>query len=133
MMSAVLADTGPLYAAVDPDDLCHRRSQADLQRLAGEATGVIVVGSTVLECYTLIVQRLGPIVAHRWLSEVETGATVVQPSLDDLTAAAELLRRFTEPQLTMFDTVLTVVSLRLELPIWTFDHRFEAMHAPIWR
>lgn len=133
MMGAVLADTGPLYAAVDPDDLCHRRSQADLTRLVGEGIAVTVVGSTVLECYTLIVQRLGPAVAHRWLSEIESGATIVQPNLDDLTAAAQLIRRFGEPPLTMFDTVLAVVSLRLELPIWTFDHRFDALHASVWR
>jgi predicted nucleic acid-binding protein len=133
MMPAVIADTGPLYAAVDPDDLCHRRSRADLQRLAGEGIGVTVVGSTLLECYTLIVQRLGPTVAHRWLSEVEEGATIVQPTLDDLTAAAHLVRRFGDPPLTMFDTVLAVVSLHLELPVWTFDHRFEGMHVPVWR
>jgi predicted nucleic acid-binding protein len=133
MMPAVLADTGPLYAAVDPDDLCHRRSQADLKRLADDGIAVTVVGSTVLECYTLIVQRLGPVVAHRWLSEIEGGATIVQPNLDDLTAAAQLIRRFGEPPLTMFDTVLAVVSLRLELPIWTFDHRFDALHASVWR
>ncbi|HEY7032004.1 MAG TPA: PIN domain-containing protein [Thermomicrobiales bacterium] len=133
MMRAVVADTGPLYAAVDPDDLCHRRSRADLARLAGEEYGVVVVGSTLLECYTLIVQRLGPTVANRWLGEIEAGATVVQPTLDDLTAAATLARRSRDPLLTMFDAVLAVVGRRLDLPVWTFDHRFAALHAPIWR
>ena len=133
MTRAVVADTGPLYAAVDPDDLCHRRSRADLARLADEGFGVAVVGATLLECYTLIVQRLGPSVANRWLREIEESATVVQPTLDDLTAAAQLTRRFNEPPLTMFDAVLAVVSQRLDLPVWTFDHRFDALHAPVWR
>jgi predicted nucleic acid-binding protein len=133
MMRAVVADTGPLYAAVDPDDLCHHRSRADLARLANEEFGVVVVGSTLLECYTLVVQRLGPTIANRWLGEIEAGATVVQPMLDDLTAAAQLTRRFNEPPLTMFDAVLAVVSQRLDLPVWTFDHRFDALHAPVWR
>jgi predicted nucleic acid-binding protein len=133
MKGAVIADTGPLYATVDPDDVCHHRSRADLTRLAGEGDGVVVVGSTLLECYTLIVQRLGPIVANRWLGEIEAGATVVQPTLEDLTAAAQLARRFNEPPLTMFDAVLAVVSRRLDLPVWTFDHRFEAIGGPVWR
>jgi predicted nucleic acid-binding protein len=133
MMRAVVADTGPLYAAVDPDDVCHRHSRVDLARLADEEYGVVVVGATLLECYTLIVQRLGPAIANRWLSEIELGATVVQPTLDDLTAAAELVRRIIEPPPTMFDAVLAVVSRRLDLPVWTFDHRFEAIGASIWR
>jgi predicted nucleic acid-binding protein len=34
---------------------------------------------------------------------------------------------------TMFDTVLAVVGRRLDLPIWTFDDRFDALHASLWR
>ena len=34
MRSAVLADSGPLYAAVDPDDAYHPQAQRELKRLA---------------------------------------------------------------------------------------------------
>jgi hypothetical protein len=34
MKRVVLADTGPLYAAVDPDDQYHGRAQRELKRLS---------------------------------------------------------------------------------------------------
>jgi uncharacterized protein len=38
----VLADTGPLYAARDPDDSHHERSQGDLARLKAQNLKVVV-------------------------------------------------------------------------------------------
>ncbi|MGH9327402.1 MAG: hypothetical protein ACRD2B_12060 [Terriglobia bacterium] len=52
-MIAVLADTGPLYAAVDPED-AHQRSQRELPRLVRERRDVVVPYPTLLECYTLV-------------------------------------------------------------------------------
>jgi predicted nucleic acid-binding protein len=34
MRRAVLADTGPLYAAADPDDAHHEQARRELRRLA---------------------------------------------------------------------------------------------------
>jgi hypothetical protein len=34
MMLAVLADTGPLYAAVDPRDAFHEQAVAEMRKLA---------------------------------------------------------------------------------------------------
>jgi predicted nucleic acid-binding protein len=39
---AVLADTGPLYAAADPDDAHHKRAHQELQKLAREQYEVLV-------------------------------------------------------------------------------------------
>jgi predicted nucleic acid-binding protein len=130
--SSVLADTGPLYAAVDTDDGQHSRAHADLVRLVDESIHVIVAGSTLLECYTLVVQRLGPTVARRWLNEIESGAQIIQPSLDDLTAAANLVRAQGDHSLTMFDAVFVVLSNRLSIPVWTYDERFAGMHVSAW-
>jgi len=38
MKRAVLADTGPLYAAADPDEEYHARAQRELKRLARDKT-----------------------------------------------------------------------------------------------
>ncbi|MFZ1029942.1 MAG: hypothetical protein WAN66_27370 [Limnoraphis robusta] len=46
-MRAVIADTGPLYAAFDPSDQYHIQSQAELQRLAQESLEVIILYPTV--------------------------------------------------------------------------------------
>jgi predicted nucleic acid-binding protein len=131
---SVLADTGPLYAAVDTDDGQHTRAHHDLVRLVDENIDVVVAGSTLLECYTLVVQRLGPAVARRWLNEIESGAQIIQPSLDDLTAAADLVRNHSQGDnsLTMFDAVFVVLSNRLSIPLWTYDDRFVGMQVGVW-
>jgi predicted nucleic acid-binding protein len=50
----VLADTGPLYAAVDPSDDHHERAQGDIRRLNSEGIGVTVAYPTLCECYSLV-------------------------------------------------------------------------------
>jgi predicted nucleic acid-binding protein len=46
---AILADTGPLYAAVDPDDRYHARAQEPLQTLADEGLSVVLAYPILLE------------------------------------------------------------------------------------
>ena len=74
MKRAVLADTGPLYAAVDPDDAHHARPRRELDRLAQDKLEVVVAYPTLLEAYTLVLYRLGMQAATAWLSEILNGA-----------------------------------------------------------
>jgi len=55
----VLADTGPLYAALDPDDQYHRRAQAEMAVLARAGSSVAVLWPTILEADSLALYRLG--------------------------------------------------------------------------
>ena len=55
----MLADSGPLYAARDPDDTHHDRSQHDLKRLQNQNLKVIVPYPILLESYSLIMRKLG--------------------------------------------------------------------------
>ncbi|MBD2603003.1 hypothetical protein H6G81_00330 [Scytonema hofmannii FACHB-248] len=58
-MRAIIADTGPLYAAVDVDDQYHERSQAELQRIELKNLTVVVPFPVYLETYNLLLYRLG--------------------------------------------------------------------------
>jgi predicted nucleic acid-binding protein len=51
VIGTVLADTGPLYAAVDPSDEHHERAQEDIRRSNSEGFGVAVAYPTLCECY----------------------------------------------------------------------------------
>jgi predicted nucleic acid-binding protein len=133
MRRAVLADTGPLYAAVDPADQYHTQAQQELKRLEQEGLEVFVAYANLLECYTLILHRLGISTAFRWLNEIQEGASLINPTLDDYHAAMSRIQRYRDQAFTLFDVVLAILSERLALPVWTYDHHFDVMRVPVWR
>lgn len=133
MMRIVLADTGPLYAAVDPDDQYHSRAQTELGRLQDDGWGIAIAYPTLLEAYTLVMQRLGIAVAHRWLDEIAGATVLVLATSDDYVTAMRRIRIYTDQRLTLTDLVLATISMRLADPIWTYDHHFNLLQAAVWR
>ena len=133
MRQAVIADTGPLYAAVDPDDQYHRRAQRELKRLVRDRHELVIAYPTLLESYTLLLYRLGREVAKAWLDEVLTGAVLVNPTPEDYRDAATKVRAFTDQEITLFDAAVAVLASRLGLTVWTYDHHFDVMRAAVWR
>lgn len=133
MSRTVLADTGPLYAAIDPDDAWHARAREDLASFGAASYDVLVPYSTLLEAYSLVLYKLGGHVARRWLAELTDQALLVNPAPEDYRAAWERLGRYADQPLSLFDSVLAVVSERLQLPIWTFDHHFDLLRVQVWR
>src|SRR3990172_24985 len=103
MKQAVLADTGPLYAAVDPDDEHHARAQRELKRLARDKREVVVAYPTLLEAYTLALYRLGKQAASAWLQEALEGAALINPAPEDYREAARKLVGLADQPITMFD------------------------------
>lgn len=132
-MKAVLADTGPLYAAVDPDDAWHKRSRRDLQRLLRERLAIIVPYPVLFETYTLVLYRLGIPTAWRWLDEIRSGASLLNPEVDDFSAACSRVSGFSDQTITLTDATVAVIAHRTRLPVWTFDHHFDALGSTVWR
>ena len=75
----MLADTGPLYAAVDPSDNRHERARKDIERLNLEGFGVALTYPTLCKGYSLVLYKLGLEVAHRWLKETRENASPLNP------------------------------------------------------
>jgi predicted nucleic acid-binding protein len=128
----VLADTGPLYAAADPDDAHHRRARRELRRLADENHEVIVAYPTLLEAYTLVLFRLGDNAASHWLEDMASAA-LVNPSAEDYRQAVLRVRSLKDQSITLFDALVATLAGRLGLEVWTFDHRFDVMRVAVWR
>jgi predicted nucleic acid-binding protein len=129
----VLADTGPLYAAADPDDQYHARAQEQLQALADEGLSVVLAYPVLLETYTLIRYRLGAASSAAWLEDVREGSAWINPSPQDYREATALVGRFPDQSITLFDATLAIVATRLNLPVWSYDHHFDTMRTPVWR
>jgi len=132
MMRAVLADTGPLYAAVDPEDEHHARALLELQKLNRDRQEIVILYSTLLEAYSLIMFRLGRDVAANWLLDMAQTA-LVNPRSEDYWQAAARIRALTDQSITLFDAVAAVVATRLKVDVWTYDHHFDVMRVGVWR
>ncbi len=133
MIGIVLADTGPLYAAQDPDDTHHSRSQWDLARLQAQNLKVVVPYPILLESYSLVMRKLGIQQAHALLAQVTDTSFLENATTEDYQDASVTILQYRDQDLTLFDTVLAAMSDRLEVPVWTFDHHFDVMRANVWR
>ena len=132
-MRAVLADTGPLYALAVPSDQYHERAREGERRLIQQGLGVVVNYATLFETQSLLLRRVTPSVAERWQRQLAYGSSFVAPKPKDFEAAIKKTRQFSDQAISYFDSLLTVLSERLELPIWTFDAHFDVMKADVWR
>ena len=132
MRAAVLADTGPLYAAADPDDAHHKRAQRELKKLAASRREVVVSYPTLLEAYTLVLFRLGKDAALKWLEEMASAA-LVNPSADDYRQAVDKVKSLKDQPITLFDALVASLANRLNLEVWTYDYHFDVMRVNVWR
>jgi len=128
----VLADAGPLYAAVDPTDSQHQRAIRELQELARRQFDIVISFSTLLESYSLVLHKLGRQVAFRWLGEM-ADAVLVNPGPEDYLQAIGKVTGFADQSITLFDAIVAVLSAQMGLRVWTYDHHFDVMQVPVWR
>jgi len=131
-MRAVVADAGPLYAAVDEADEHHRRATKDLEKLAIDKRLIMVSYPTLLEAHALVLMRLGTVAAQAWLA-LMSDAAVINPEPEDYRRAVAKIKELPDQKITLFDAVEGVLASRLGSPVWTYDHHFDVMRVPVWR
>ena len=132
MTRAVLADTGPLYAANDEADTHHLRAIKELRELAHARQEILVAYPILLEAYSLLLFRLGRRAASDWATEMADGS-FVNPIPEDYSRAFRMVQSLADQRITLVDATLAALALRLELEVWTYDHHFDVMRVPVWR
>ncbi len=94
MRGAVLADTGPLYAAADPNNSHHALSLEEQERLEAEDLETAVSYATVQEAYTLVLRKLGTAQARSFLEDLIQGAVLITPTEGDYERAFGRVLRY---------------------------------------
>jgi predicted nucleic acid-binding protein len=94
---------------------------------------VFIAYPTLFEAYTLILFRLGKRSASRWLMEVSKGGILINPEPADHQRAIARLQSFPDQPITLFDSLVAELAMRLRAEVWTFDHHFDVMRMPVWR
>jgi hypothetical protein len=79
---AVLADTGPLYAADDKGETHHRRALKQIEELADDGWHILLPYPMLLEAYSPVLSRPGGQAALAWLDQ-SSAAFLVNPRADD--------------------------------------------------
>jgi predicted nucleic acid-binding protein len=132
MTRAVLADAGPLYAAVDEADEHHLEARRELDALEKDRRNVVIAYPILLEAYSLVLYRLGVAAARKWITFL-AGASFINPESEDYGRAVITVQNFPDQRITLVDATVAALSLRLGLEVWTYDHHFDVMHVPVWR
>ena len=132
-MRAIIADTVPLYAAIDIDDQYHQRSKTQIQRINAENLTILVPFPVYLETYNLLLYRLGTEQAIKFARDCIESVYFINPSQEQYIAAAEKAAFFPDQKITLCDAITAILSEEMKLQIWTYDYHFDVMKVQVWR
>jgi uncharacterized protein len=115
-----VADTGPLYAALDRDDADHRACAEVLRR---EGLRIAIPMLVVAEVGYLAATRLGAEVEATFIQSLAT-LDVDAPPPQEWTRIAELIRQYADFPLGATDAAVVALAERLDTPyVLTLDRR----------
>jgi uncharacterized protein len=118
----VVADTGPLYALIDRDDVWHHRVRA---WWSSNAQSIVVPDCVIPEVSYLLQRRMGPAAELAFIDAVARGEFMIESvRLPDIARAAELMRQYLDLPLGYVDAAVLAVAERLRAQeILTTDRR----------
>jgi predicted nucleic acid-binding protein len=87
----------------------------------------------LLECYSLVMRKLGTRQAHALLAQLASTSIFANATTEDYQDASITVLPYRNQDISLFDAVLAAMSDRLEAPVWTFDHHFDVLGVNVWR
>lgn len=133
MRGVVLADTGPLYAAADPNDSQHERSLREQAHLEAQSLRAVVSYATLQEAHGLVLRKLGTAQARTFLRDLLHTTVFVVPIEEDHKEAIRCVLQYSDQDISMADAINAETADRLQVPMWTYDHHFDDMGSHVWR
>ena len=122
-MARVLVDTSAIYALIDADDSSHRAARAGLDRIRKRRDEPFITNFILAECHALLLARLGPEMARRWLST--SVWTIERSTAEDEDNAQDIIVTHTDKSYSFTDAVSFAVIKRLRIrAALAFDRHF---------
>jgi predicted nucleic acid-binding protein len=123
-MARVFVDTSAIYALLDRNDARHRAARAALKRLQKARAEPVLTNFVVAECHALLLVRLGPDVARRWL--FGNVWPIERVTVEDEESAREIVRKYADKAFSYTDATSFAVMERLKMRrALAFDRHFE--------
>lgn len=132
-MRGLIADTTPLFRAIDPNDQYHSRAQLELERIEIEDLTVFIPFPVYVETYSLLLYRLGFSYAYSFTQSCIDSVHLINPTEEEYLAAVKKVSRYPDQKITLVDAIIAVLSEKMNLPVWSYDYHFDVMGIPIWR
>ncbi len=70
--------------------------------------------------------------SHRWLSEIVESVSLMNPTADDYHNAKEIVLKYADQDITLFDAIIASISFSLKIPVWTYDSDFNILGTDVW-
>ncbi|HSD10610.1 MAG TPA: PIN domain-containing protein [Candidatus Binatia bacterium] len=122
-MARIFVDTSAIYALLDRSDRNHRAAATILEALTVRRAQPLVTNFVVAETHGLLVARLGPDIARRWL--FGNVWAVERVMVKDEDHAREILRGYEDKRFSYTDATSFAVMERLRLTeAFSFDRHF---------
>ena len=122
-MAQVLVDTSAVYALIDKADAHHANARRGLERMRSQKDTPILTNFILGECHALLLARLGPETARKWLLRTVWPVERVTP--EDEAAAKDIVRTHTDKSYSYVDATSFAVLERLRIrAVLAFDRHF---------
>jgi predicted nucleic acid-binding protein len=123
-MARIFVDTSAIYALLDRDDARHAPARARFDQLKQSRTEPVLTNFIVAESHALLLARLGPAVARRWL--FANIWHVERVSEEDETKARSIIDSYADKGFSYTDATSFAVMERLRLRrAVAFDRHFQ--------
>lgn len=132
MSQAILADTNVPYALATPSDQYYQQARSEHAYTVAHRITIVVPSPVLFETYNLILRRVVLSVAHQWLDEVALVTQFLVVSDNDIREAIALVKQFADQPLSLVDGILAILSERLDIAVWSYDHHLDVLGVRRW-
>lgn len=118
-------DTSAYFALTESHSTYHVDATRILTRLGHEHWRIVTTNFVLAETHSLLLQRLGRVIATSVIPEIRQGTAIVRVSASDERRAWEIITQYDDKDFSFTDATSFAVMERLNIAYaFTFDHHF---------